>query len=331
MRKQRRIAGLLLVLFACALRVPPAGAGGNVAVALLSEQASIQPGRPFYVGLRMKMRPGWHTYWKNPGDSGLPPKITWDLPGGFSAGPIEWPAPERIPGDSLMSYGYRGEVLLPVKITPPARLRVDSVTLRGVFDWLECADVCVPGSAVLKLSLQVRRGPRMPGPAAPSFAEARSRIPMAPTGWKFTAEAGPRAISLQFRDPLGIAPRGAYLFVDQPLVVDYAAPQGFERTAGGYRLSAPPAPNAQGALKRLTGVLVVEDRSGSRSRTAVRVDAPVTLGDPAPAPVQPAGTRPAALRQMVVALLAGLGLALLLLRSQRTGRKKLESRQEPNR
>lgn len=318
-----------MVLFACSVCGSSAGASRNVAVALLSEQASIQPGRPFYVGLRMEMRRGWHTYWKNPGDSGLPLRVTWNLPEGFSAGPIEWPAPERIPEDILMSYGYRGEVFLPVEIIPPKRLAVDSVTIAGTFDWLECADICVPGSSELSLSLPVRSGPPAPGPAAPSFARARSRIPTTPTGWTFTAEAGPRAISLKFRAPPGISPRGAYLFVDQPLVAAYAAPQGFERIGGGCRLSVPPATNAPGTLERLTGVLVVEGRSGPRSRTAVQVDVPVTRGDPAPVPST--GSRPPMPWQMVAIAMTGLGLAILLLRSVRTVWKRSRSRQEPNR
>lgn len=277
----------------------------------------------------MKIRRGWHTYWKNPGDSGLPPKMKWNLPGGFSAGSIEWPTPERIPEGALMSYGYSGEVLLPIEIIPPEGLPADSVTLAGGFEWLECADVCVPGSAALTLSLPVRPGPPAPGPAAPAFAEARSQIPVGPSGWTFTAEAGPRAISLRFRDPAGTSPHGAYLFVDQPLVADYAAPQGFERVAGGgCRLTVTPAPNAQGVPERLTGVLVVEGQAGSRSPAAVQVDVPVTRGDPAPVPS--GGPGPAVPWGRAAAGIAGLGLAILLLRFVRAGWKKSPSRREPD-
>ena len=73
---------------------------------LVSEHASVQPGRPFQVGLRMKLKRGWHTYWKQPGDAGMPLRIEWTLPSEFRPGPIEWPAPERIPTSRLLSYGY---------------------------------------------------------------------------------------------------------------------------------------------------------------------------------------------------------------------------------
>ena len=307
-----------------------ASAGASkVGVALLSEEASVQPGRPFSVGLQMRIPKGWHTYWKNPGDSGLPPKIAWTLPEGFSAGPIEWPAPERIPENTLMSYGYTGEVLLPVVITPPARLDADSVTLAGTFEWLECADVCLPASSVLRLSLPVRPAPPARGPAAPSFSEARARLPAPPDGWTFDAGAGPRAISLEFKVPPGVSPGGGYLFVDQPLVTDYAAAQGFERIAGGYRLTLVPAANAQGPLERLTGVLVTESRSGTGPGTAVRVDVPVVRGGPAPAPLLPAGPRLPPPGRWVVAALAGLGFAIVLFRAVVTRRKKSPSPREP--
>jgi DsbC/DsbD-like thiol-disulfide interchange protein len=300
----------------------------NVSVALLAERAAVEPGRPLTVGLRMRMRRGWHTYWKNPGDSGMPLRITWNLPQGFSAGPIQWPAPERISENGLMSYGYSREVLIPIEITPPKRISVDSVTITGTFEWLECKDVCMPDSSVLRLSLPVRAGTPAATPAAGSFARARSRIPTASTGWSLAAQAGPRAISLAFRQPPGLSPRGAYLFIDQPLVADYAAAQELERTADGYRLTLQPDPNTSGKLERLTGVLVVEGLSGSNSGTAVQVDVPVTPGDPAQAPVPPARPRqPAALRVALLAI-AGLGMVLFLLGAMRSGRKK-PSRREP--
>jgi thiol:disulfide interchange protein DsbD len=301
--------------------VASADAGGNISVALLSEQVAVEPGRPFYVGLHMKMRRGWHTYWKNPGDSGLPLRITWNLPAGFTAGPIEWPAPERIPEKTLMSYGYSREALIPIKITPPKRLAADSVTIAGDFGWLECKDVCLPGSSALRLTLPVRPGPPAASSAAPSFAKTRWRIPTLVTGWSFSAEAGPRAISLALRVPPEVSPRGAYLFVDRPLVADYAAPQGFERIAGGFRLTVPPAPNASGAPERLTGVLVIDDRGGAKSRRAVQVDVPVTPGDPAPAPPQSERAQPAALYAALFSLL-GLGLVLILAGALRSRRKK---------
>jgi thiol:disulfide interchange protein DsbD len=311
------VVGLLVVASAVPAWGGSTGASQNVTVALVSEQVGVHPGRPFLVGLVMRMRGGWHTYWKNPGDAGLPLRIAWRLPEGFSAGPIRWPVPERIPEGPIMSYGYEGEVLLPIEITPPSRIAEDSVTIAGTFDWLECSEICLPGSAVLDLTLPVWSEPTPPAPASPMFAEARSRMPRAPTGWTFSAEAGPRAISIAVRAPAGFSTRGAYLFLDQPLVADFGAPQGFERVPDGYRITMTPAPNAPQPPERLTGVLVFDERAGRRPRTALQVDVPMSLGDPAPAPVQSERRGlPAAAYAAMFALL-GLGLALLLRRVAR--------------
>ena len=287
------------------------GASGNVTVRLVSEEVGIQPGRPFLVGLVMKMRRGWHTYWKNPGDAGLPLRIVWKLPEGFSAGPIRWPMPERVPAGPVMSYGYGGEVLLAIEITPPSRITADSVTIAGTFDWLECKEACLPGSAVLDLTLPIRSQHPRSGPAASKFDEARSRMPRPPTGWSFSAEAGPRAISLSVRVPPGFSTRGAYFFLDQPLVADLSASQGFERIPDGYRITMTPDPNAPRPPERLTGVLAFDEHPKSRRVIAFQVDVPVAAGDPAPAPVQSERRALPAAAYAALFALFGLGLALL--------------------
>src|SRR5689334_17387874 len=91
-------------------------------VELISEARSMQPGSPFTVGLHFKLEPGWHIYWKNPGDSGQPPRIQWDLPGGITAGSIEWPTPKKLPVGPLLDYGYEDDVLLPITLQVPAGL-----------------------------------------------------------------------------------------------------------------------------------------------------------------------------------------------------------------
>ncbi len=121
---------------------------------LLADTTAVAPGKPFTVGLRLRMAPHWHTYWQYAGDAGLPTKIAWQLPGGFKAGPIQWPTPEKLvsPGD-IINYGYNGEVVLLTEITPPAQLPPGEVTLAAKADWLVCEATCIPGSAELSLKL----------------------------------------------------------------------------------------------------------------------------------------------------------------------------------
>ncbi len=295
-------------------RAASTGASENTKVTLLSEQSSVRPGAPFTVGLRMEMRDGWHTYWKNPGDSGLPLRIEWKLPEGFSAGPIDWPAPERMPTGPEMSYGYAGEVLLPILITPPEKITASSITIGGTFRWLECNEVCLPGSATLDLSLPVGTEVPAASPAAPLFAEARSRMPLDAARLGLAAEAGPRAISISFRLPQGTAPRDPYFFVDQPLIADYAAPQAWEPVRGGYRLTMTPAPNTAGPPARLTGVLVTRDRPRPAAQAAFRVDVAVVPGDPSPAGRAARNESPPFSWYAAALGLAGVGLAFWIRR-----------------
>ncbi|MGH7680681.1 MAG: protein-disulfide reductase DsbD domain-containing protein, partial [Candidatus Eiseniibacteriota bacterium] len=293
-RGHRAFTALLAAFVLLSAAGPRAARGGstgqseNTTVTLVAEPASVQPGRPFYVGLRMRMKQGWHTYWKNPGDSGLPTSVEWTLPKGFIAGAIEWPAPERMPLGPEMSYGYPGEVLLAVLVTPPKTIEASSITIAGKVRWLECSNVCLPGSASLELSLPVTHEEPAPGPDAAAFATTRSRLAREGAAWNLTAIAGPRVIALDFRPPSGIVPGGAYLFVDQPLVVDYAALQPWGRAGDGFRLTATPAANATSAPGALTGVLVVQDANAKGVSIPVRVDIPVVAGDPGP--MQPAAT-----------------------------------------
>ncbi len=142
---------------------------------LLADTTAIAPGKPFTVGLRLKMQPHWHTYWQYSGDAGLPTKIDWQLPAGYQAGPIQWPVPETItsPGD-IINYGYDDEVVLLTEITPPATLGSGEVTLAGKAKWLVCESICVPGSADLSLKLSIGDAQAA---NADVFQKYRARLP----------------------------------------------------------------------------------------------------------------------------------------------------------
>src|SRR3954454_21773544 len=123
---------------------------------LVAERSSISPGETVWVALRLEMRPGWHVYWRNPGDAGLPPEIAWTLPPGFTAGQIAWPTPERFVVNDLGNYGYAGSVnlLVPITAAPETKtanpqssgpLPGKTAPVRPQATWLYCADICIPG------------------------------------------------------------------------------------------------------------------------------------------------------------------------------------------
>ena len=110
---------VVLALLACGRAQAALTNAGHVQLELVPAAASIAPGQTLYVALHEKIRPGWHTYWRNPGDAGEPPKLGWTLPTGWKAGEIVWPMPKRLPVGPLMDYGYENEVWLPIPVTAP--------------------------------------------------------------------------------------------------------------------------------------------------------------------------------------------------------------------
>ncbi|MFM8769253.1 MAG: protein-disulfide reductase DsbD domain-containing protein, partial [Rubrivivax sp.] len=116
----------------------------------------VAAGKPLWLGLRIEHQPHWHTYWKNPGDSGLPTTLTWGLPAGFSAGEISWPTPKQLPVGPLMNFGYEGTLLLPVQVSVPAGFQGPSLPVRLDAQWLVCKDVCIPESGEFALEVPVQ-------------------------------------------------------------------------------------------------------------------------------------------------------------------------------
>ena len=157
---------ILLPLLAIAAHAQVYQGKTLVTASLVSGTAGVVPGKPFEVGVLLEMAPGWHTYWEYPGDAGLPTSITWTLPEGFVAGPIQWPLPHRVvePGE-IEVYAYKDKVLLLTAIVPPAEVIEKTVTLRAKVDWLVCEEICIPGSANLEISLP-ESGGSFPAPCA---------------------------------------------------------------------------------------------------------------------------------------------------------------------
>jgi thiol:disulfide interchange protein DsbD len=116
----------------------------------------VSAGKPVWLGLKIEHKPQWHTYWKNPGDSGLPTTLEWSLPAGVQAGSIQWPTPHRLPIGPLMNYGYDGTLLLPVPVTLPAGFSAQSLDVKLHAEWLVCKEVCIPESGDFVLQVPVQ-------------------------------------------------------------------------------------------------------------------------------------------------------------------------------
>lgn len=143
----------------------------HVRLSLVSAQDGVAPGRMAALGLRFQLAPGWHIYWRNPGDAGLAPQLDTRVSSGAEAGPIGWPIPLRLREGPITTYGYTGAVLLPFTV----RAGRGALTLDATVNWLVCERVCIPESGALHLHLPV--GPAQPSAEAPLFAAAAARMP----------------------------------------------------------------------------------------------------------------------------------------------------------
>jgi thiol:disulfide interchange protein DsbD len=244
-------------------------AGPHGTVNLITASSSVEPQRPFCAGLHFHLEPGWHIYWTNPGDSGEPPRIRWNLPAGFQAGPLLWPKPSRIEDHSLIDFGYQNDVLLPVEITVPGTARVgSSVQLDGTVSWLVCREICVPGHADLTLTLPVRNVAPSASAEHALFARARADVPApAPKSWKVTSRLEAHTFVLDIQAVKREA--GATFFPLEPNQIENAAPQKAIPSPRGIQLELVKSDQMLKPPLRLTGV--VELPSGQ----AYVIDAPV--------------------------------------------------------
>ncbi|WP_369643516.1 protein-disulfide reductase DsbD family protein [Acidovorax sp. A79] len=146
----------------------------------------VAPGQPLWLGLSITHQPEWHTYWKNPGDSGLPTDLAWTLPAGLDAGEIAWPLPRKIPIGTLANYGYEGTVLLPVPVTVAGSFAAGPLardaTIKLRASWLVCRKECIPEEGEFTLQLPLRSTTALNGAAFEAAAQAQPRPVLAGTG-----------------------------------------------------------------------------------------------------------------------------------------------------
>jgi len=230
---------------------------------LMAEVESIRPDTPFWLGLRLKMEPGWHTYWVNPGDSGLATEIEWSLPPGFEAGEIQWPYPERMEAPPFVSYGYENEVMLLTEITPPSNLVPgDSATLSAHASWTVCReDRCIPSGADLSISLPVADGPPSSDRfAAPYFEAGRTQLPQPVDAWDVTAATDDEVVLITLT-PNGEARDPGAVTVFEKLrrsLIDHGARARMIRSDGRIYLQLRVKKRKTEAPTRIEGVLVSE-------------------------------------------------------------------------
>lgn len=280
----------------------------HVEALLVPETTAVVPGQSFWVALKLVHDEHWHTYWINDGDSGLPTKIKWDMPEGFSAGPIIWPHPQRIPMPPLVSFGYEGETWLLTEITAPASLTASEVMLRAKVSWLMCKEVCIPGKATLELTLPVAQSAAV----AHDFSGARAKIPARETGWTFAAKASDDAVVIFAKPPPGAAALESLdLFAMEKGVVASAGEVAWTREGDAYRIQLVRDAAAEKLPESFRAVLVAKPTMASDpARPAVELDI-LFGGSPGAATVAPASAPPSLALISLFAFLGGIILNLM--------------------
>ncbi|MCH8542379.1 MAG: thioredoxin family protein [Alcanivorax sp.] len=257
MRHQRRIIAhcltAFLVLCAALLAVvasadDPARSGSvsapHIRAELFSDVSAVAPGDTLTVALRLQPDEGWHTYWLNPGDSGLETRIRWTLPEGASAGSIQWPTPERIPVEHLVNYGFKGDTLLLVDITVPVDLDADTdtdtdtgFTLTADASWLVCEAECIPGDASLSLTLPVADISTLSQHTA-LFRQGRDSQPLA-ADWPTRFVIHDTYLEVRIQAPEDMPSTDLHFFAGAAELVEHAEPQTVAREDGALVIRQP--------------------------------------------------------------------------------------------
>jgi len=298
----------------------------NVKARLVSEVSGVGPGQVFWVALELNIRDGWHTYWRNPGDSGEPTKLAWQLPPGFTAGDIVWTTPHRFEIAPLVNYGYAKHAMHLVQITAPKDVKAGTpVTLAAKASWLVCSDVCIPEGADLQLTMPAGAQAGGIDPKESSlFVAARSELPSAQPAATSARIAGDQLVVTLGGDwgaTLSQIKSLAFFPYDEG-GIEYATPQKLTRTKDAVELSMKVGykPPKAGAIR---GVLVVSQQNGTQSDTVPIEKRPDFSGAGAVADQMKAGARAAPLTQasqepehslivlMLLAMLGGLILNLM--------------------
>jgi len=264
---------IVLGLFAAVapLRAQPIDNQPKVHASLIAESPSVAPGGQVTVALQEIIRERWHTYWRNPGDSGEPTTITWHLPPGWKASGIEWPYPKRLPVGPLMDFGYENEVALLSTVSTPADAKPGDIAhIKAHVMWLVCAEVCIPEETDLALDLKIdATAPTADAATAEFFAKARARLPNAsPWPASYSADADTFILKVQSAGLAKANPRDVFFYPNRDGAIANPAPQKFETSKNGITLTTKSgwklaSADAHAKAGPLDGVLVLTNADGS--------------------------------------------------------------------
>ncbi len=250
---------------------------------LTAERPAVAPGESLWVALTFDIKPGWHTYWRTPGDSGLPAEIRWTLPEGVTAGPIQWPAPERLPYGDFMNFGFSDRVVMLVELKVAPTVAPADVTLLADATWLVCAEVCIPEDGSFTLPIKIGAdAARVNTRAGGAIASARMQLPQ-PAPWPVSFERKGTTLTLTAGPNVGAPELSSVAFYpfDEGVLTN-TAPQTVNFENGVMRLDMTVG---KAAPRDVSGVLVFyvgKLRTGFTLTAAVAGGPGATASDASP-------------------------------------------------
>lgn len=298
MRFLRTIVALAVALAATL----PAFAGStsadlpHVHVQLIAPEAQFHPGAN-NAGLYFKLEPGWHVYWKNPGDAGEPPRIKWTNSQQVTVGPLKYPIPKRLPLGPLMDFGYEDEVVFPFEavVTPVSGgfaggYDPNTALLHGKVSWLVCRGSCIPEKTELAITRPIGQGNETVQPDDQIWSRLANKLPQPPPA-NLKVGFTPTPTGLRLTVITGQKETEASFFPSKPDILSNPAPQKATPTANGLTLDLTKDETVTANPKELTGLLLL---SNNRAYELEIPSGPPRQSKAAPAePAPAASTAPA--------------------------------------
>ncbi len=257
MRLLAGCACLLVLVSGCAHSVPKQSAHSNAS--LIIDQSAVTPASKVNVGIQFVTDNGWHIYWNNPGDSGEPPRMQWQLPAGLTAGELQWPTPMRLTTSAGTDYGYQGATILLSSLQIPATAQSGTIKVGGDLRWLVCRDICVPQSTHIEAPLRIDSATRIDASAHQLLQSAAERLP-APLPASYRPEAANSLDSFRLTLVSSEPITRAEFFPSDEAQIDNGAPQELATHAGNFSLTLKKSEYLRQEPERLKGVLVLNGR-----------------------------------------------------------------------
>jgi thiol:disulfide interchange protein DsbD len=243
-------------------------------VRLIAERDVVAPGAPFTLAVELQTQPGWHTYWLNPGDAGLPPTLRWRLPEGVRLSRLLFPTPERFEEAGMVSFGYEDRVWLLADFEVGGGFTGEKMEIGLAANWMVCREACMQkkGDVQVALIVSAEAPARTNAATTAEFARWRDRLPMSVPGWTVRAKSERKVLRLRIESPAGSGPDAvawarAQFYPLRRDAIELPAAQKWRRDGAGWEalLRTGPEPFKTGDV--VEGVLVVPAATGGDAST----------------------------------------------------------------